>query len=197
MKASNKVRILIVNDDQAELSSLADDISTKESETLEVLTYGPNQAGSKNYIGISLIDNLKNKSNTLIKSTDFDVMFVDYAMPGMTGVELLTYINKELPDLKIPIVLMTKYDDQMIKEVVKAVEMGARGYIFTIGEMFTKEVVIAAQRVFKEIQREQWTEALMEISANISSVSGEQELCELVIRVLMKVTNLISIFITW
>ena len=59
--------------------------------------------------------------------TDFDLMLVDMIMPGMTGVELLTELKNNMPQLTMKrIVLSNQGQDQDIEE---ATDAGAIGYI--------------------------------------------------------------------
>jgi CheY-like chemotaxis protein len=59
--------------------------------------------------------------------TDFDLMLVDMIMPGMTGVELLTALKTDMPELTMKrIVLSNQGQDQDIEE---ATDAGAIGYI--------------------------------------------------------------------
>ena len=79
--------------------------------------------------------------------TDFDLMLVDMIMPGMTGVELLTEIKSNMPDLKMKkIVLSNQGQDQDIEE---ANEAGAIGYIIK-AQSVPSEVVKKVEEIMKK-----------------------------------------------
>lgn len=53
------------------------------------------------------------------------VVLSDINMPGMSGLELLTAIKEEYPDLRV--YMVTAYDDGQLK--TSALERGAKGYL--------------------------------------------------------------------
>src|SRR6266480_2005192 len=56
----------------------------------------------------TVASNGKEAINTLKKLRMFpDLIFVDINMPGMNGIELLTYLKKEVRFNKIPVVILT------------------------------------------------------------------------------------------
>jgi two-component system nitrate/nitrite response regulator NarL len=54
-----------------------------------------------------------------------DLLLLDIAMPGMSGLDALSVIHEAQPDL--PVVMLTMSDDD--HDVLQAVRMGARGYL--------------------------------------------------------------------
>ena len=187
--SEEKIRILLVNDDQAELYNYKRDFSYKCGETLEVNTFGPKEAGNAHSVGHGLINSFKTgKLNT----DGVDILFMDFSMPGMNGVQLLETLNLE--NIKIPVVFMTKYLNEMLEEALKAIDIGARGYVHSGESPFYKEAEWTAQRVFMEVQRERWTEGLMEISSRLSSISDEIEMFDLVKKVLNQYSPKLKMF---
>jgi len=66
-----------------------------------------------------------------------EIVFLDWVMPEMTGLEVLKEIRKE-PGLKnIPVVMVTSCSNR--KMVVEALEAGANGYIVKPFNMETVE----------------------------------------------------------
>ena len=59
------------------------------------------------------------------EAADVVVVLSDINMPGMSGLELLTAIREEFPDLQV--YMVTAYDDGQLETI--ALESGARGYL--------------------------------------------------------------------
>ncbi len=59
------------------------------------------------------------------EAADVVMVLSDINMPGMSGLELLTAIRKEFPDLQV--YMVTAYDDGKLETT--ALQSGARGYI--------------------------------------------------------------------
>ncbi|MBL7177825.1 MAG: response regulator [Desulfobacteraceae bacterium] len=98
---SEKLRILIVDDDQSMAKTLKDIFAVKGHEA-EMVHSGP-EALEK------------------ISEADFDCILTDIKMPEMNGVELYRAIKGEQPDISV--VLMTAYSaDKLVKE---GLEQGA------------------------------------------------------------------------
>jgi CheY-like chemotaxis protein len=78
---------------------------------------------------------------------DFDLMLVDMIMPGMTGVELLTELKNNMPQLTMKrIVLSNQGQDQDIDE---ATEAGAVGYIIK-AQSVPSEVVKKVEEIMSK-----------------------------------------------
>jgi len=60
-----------------------------------------------------------------LKAEKFDLVITDISMPGMSGLELLAWIQKNHPDTDV--VVMTAYGSEDKKE--EAMTLGARNYI--------------------------------------------------------------------
>ena len=61
----------------------------------------------------------------LLKEKECDLALVDLNMKGMGGIELISHMKKEYPNVKI-LVLTTFYDD---KSITEAIGGGAHGYL--------------------------------------------------------------------
>ena len=55
-----------------------------------------------------------NDALDLLKNTDFDIVFLDEQMPGLSGIETLTKIKEGFPSL--PVVMITKSEEETIME---------------------------------------------------------------------------------
>ena len=63
-----------------------------------------------------------------------DVILLDIRMPGQSGIEILEWLKRELPD--IPVIMMSSFDDT--RDAVQAIKMGAVDYLskpFDIDEL--------------------------------------------------------------
>ncbi|MEP2474986.1 MAG: sigma-54 dependent transcriptional regulator [Paracoccaceae bacterium] len=65
------------------------------------------------------------KGCEMAKDIQPDIILLDIRMPGMTGLEVLEWVQNELPD--IPVVMMSAYDDT--QDAVTAMKMGAVDYL--------------------------------------------------------------------
>lgn len=105
--ASNKIRVLIVDDHQVVREGLASVLKTKDH--IDVVGLAVN--------GRDAVE----KARKLLP----DVVLMDISMPGMDGVEATLHIKKENP--QIGIVILTMYaEEEYIFELVRA---GAGGYL--------------------------------------------------------------------
>jgi DNA-binding response OmpR family regulator len=55
-----------------------------------------------------------NDAIDVVKEENFDIVFLDENMPGLTGLETLDYIKKEKPS--VPIVMITKSEEESIMD---------------------------------------------------------------------------------
>src|SRR6267378_2570491 len=60
------------------------------------------------------IANSGDKALELVKKNDYDIVFLDENMPGMSGLETLTQIKKLRAEL--PIIMITKSEEETIME---------------------------------------------------------------------------------
>jgi putative two-component system response regulator len=67
------------------------------------------------------------KAFALLHKTKFDLILLDILMPGMTGIEFLEYIKKQIWYEKTPVIFVSSESD--FKTVAQAVHLGANGYI--------------------------------------------------------------------
>ena len=105
------INVLIVDDDEVLLETAVD--------SLESLGAHAEKADS----GIAALEMLSSRHED---KHGFDVIIVDWKMPGMDGVETLTRIRKELGS-DIPVLLISAYDWSEIEDDAK--EAGANGFI--------------------------------------------------------------------
>jgi two-component system, NtrC family, response regulator HydG len=110
----NRLKILIVDDDQRMTSTLSDILSTAG--------YSTDQASS----AILALEKIKEK--------DFDCILTDFRMPGMDGVAFHKFLHKEKPGL--PVVLMTAFAaDEIIQRGLEEGVVGVLNKPLDISQM--------------------------------------------------------------
>ena len=101
----NKLNILIVEDGQSQREMLRDFL-IKEGHNVEEAESGE-------------------KGIAAVKTGHFDLLLLDYKMPGMNGLEVLEEVKKINPD--IDVIMMTAFGT--IETAVRAMKTGAADYI--------------------------------------------------------------------
>jgi len=101
----NDIKILVV-DDEKDICNLLSRLLAQEGCKVQTADNG--------------LDALK-----LIKSEMPDILFTDFKMPGMDGIELMTKAKKLDPDL--PVILITAYAN--VPSAVNAIKKGAHDYL--------------------------------------------------------------------
>ncbi len=118
-------RILIVDDDKNFLFSLADGLE-KYKDRFEIV----------------MSDSVEKAMNVL-RNSSVDLVISDLRMRGGDGLQLLSFIAREFPE--IPFILMTAYGSPQVREKVR--EMGAVGYLEK--PLTIQEVVKAIEEAFE------------------------------------------------
>jgi DNA-binding response OmpR family regulator len=60
-----------------------------------------------------------------LKSSEYDLMFLDLNMPGMSGIDLLAEAHRQAPHM--PVLILTAY--AALESAIQAVRLGARDYL--------------------------------------------------------------------
>ena len=105
------IDILIVDDDEIMLETSVD--------TIESLGANAEQARS----GLEALGMIEHRH---LSGKDYDVIIVDWKMPGIDGIETINRIRSEI-DTGVPILLISAYDWSDIED--KAKEAGANGFV--------------------------------------------------------------------
>lgn len=96
---------------------------------------------------VEVADGAAKAISKIRQSKDFDIILLDMIMPGMSGVELLTTIKQDFPDLKAKFIFLTNQSqDEDVKEATAA---GAVGYIIK-AESVPTEVVKKVEAMTKK-----------------------------------------------
>ncbi len=71
-----------------------------------------------------------------------EVALVDINLPGMTGIECVSQLKKQLP--KLQVLVLTKYEESDL--IFNSLRAGASGYL--LKKMFTVELISAIEQVY-------------------------------------------------
>ena len=96
------------------------------------------------------------RAQTLLGKQRFDLILCDWEMPGMTGLELLSWFRAQPDHQGVPFIMVTSRGDK--ENVVQAIQAGVSDYM---GKPFSNEQLAA--KVKKALQR---TGKLAELQAN-------------------------------
>jgi two-component system, OmpR family, response regulator RegX3 len=105
-----------------------------------------------------------------VKAQKFDALLLDWNVPDLSGVEVLTKVRTEL-GLKIPAVVVTARDAE--EDIVHALKQGAADYICK--PIRPKELIARLEAVAKRDEKPA-NEDLLEFGALMIDVSGRQAL---------------------
>ncbi|MGD9486954.1 MAG: sigma-54-dependent transcriptional regulator [Calditrichaceae bacterium] len=148
-------RILLIDDEPAQLASIEAFLKRRK---FSVLTAGSGTEGLK-----------KAKENNI------DLVFTDFRMPDLTGLQVVREINKFNPE--IPVVVITAYG--LIEDAVTVMKAGAFDYLSKPVDLAELEILIgrAKERRYLISENRMLKEQLMEKYKfdSIISQSGEME----------------------
>lgn len=101
-----------------------------------------------------------------LESQEYDLMFLDLNMPGMSGIDLLVEVHKHYPNISV--LILTAYAD--LDSAIQAVRLGARDYLIKpiepvliltrVAEVLAeseqpvrkKEIIVQIQNLLAELQ---------------------------------------------
>jgi two-component system nitrogen regulation response regulator GlnG len=119
----------------------------------------------------------------LLSSSKPDAIITDIRMPGIDGLELLSYINSTYPEL--PVIVMTGHSD--LSSAVSAFEGGAFEYIAKPFDI--DDVVDVVQRAMQQSKRRQESFQNTSIPANAPEIIGEAPAMQEVFRAIGRLTK--------
>lgn len=106
--ATEKASNILVIDDNPDLNQLVCDY---------VSTLGMNATGETDPI----------KALPLIRSKPFDLILLDFTMPGMTGIAVLKEVRKLYSSIELPVIMVTSRSETEL--VVESLNEGANDYV--------------------------------------------------------------------
>ena len=103
----------------------------------------------------------------LVRETSPDVAVIDISMPGLDGLEVVSQLHGQCPDL--PILILTMHEEGQY--VVRAIQAGAMGYMT---KQSAPEQLLKAIRKIYEGGRYLTDEAAEALALRVARGSGEQ-----------------------
>jgi two-component system response regulator AtoC len=103
---------------------------------------------------------------SIAESESPDVILLDIRMPGQSGIEVLEWLNRELP--QIPVIMMSAFDDT--QDAVAAIKMGAVDYLSKPFDV--DEVILLIEETSKRKQLESEVKYLRERYTNDTAFIG-------------------------
>lgn len=118
--------------------------------------------------GMAVADEATNGWEVLdkVRASDYDVVLLDIAMPGMNGLDVLAQLKREKP--RLPVLMLSTYPEEQF--AVRALRAGASGYVSK--ESASDELIDAIRKV--SVSGKYVSSALAEILALDLQSGGEQ-----------------------
>lgn len=104
-----------------------------------------------------------------IRGNEYDLMFLDLNLPGMSGIELLLEVHKQFPHM--PVLILTAHAD--LESAIQAVRLGARDYLIK-----PVEPVVIVTRVAEVLAESEQPARKKEIVSQIQALLGELQKIE-------------------
>jgi len=102
---------------------------------------------------------------------EYDLMFLDLNMPGMSGIDLLVEIHKHYPH--IPVLILTAY--AALESAIQAVRLGARDYLIKPAEpvlILTRVTEILAERE-QPARKKEIIRQMQNLLSELQKINGE------------------------
>ena len=104
-----------------------------------------------------------------LQQHEYDLMFLDLNMPGMTGIELLVQVHRHYP--RMPVLILTAHG--ALESAIQAVRLGARDYLIK-----PVEPVLILTRVAEILAESEQPARKKEIVGQIQSLLAELQKME-------------------
>jgi DNA-binding response OmpR family regulator len=106
-----------------------------------------------------------------LKSHDYDLMFLDLNMPGISGIDLLAKIHRQAPHM--PVLILTAY--AALESSIQAVRLGARDYLIKPVEpalILTRVAEILAESE-QPVRKKEIVGQIQALLAELQKMEGE------------------------
>jgi DNA-binding response OmpR family regulator len=119
------------------------------------------------------VDTAENAEDALawLESQEYDLMFLDLNMPGMSGIDLMEEVHKHYPHL--PVLILTAY--AALESAIQAVRLGARDYLIKPIEpvlILTRVAEVLAENEQPARKKEIVTQ-IQNLLAELQEIEGE------------------------
>ena len=106
-----------------------------------------------------------------LRLREYDLMFLDLNMPGISGIDLLAEVHRQAPDM--PVLILTAYG--ALESAIKAIRLGARDYLIKPVEpvvILTRVAEILAESE-QPARKKEIVEQIQELLAELKNMEGE------------------------
>ena len=106
-----------------------------------------------------------------LKLHEYDLMFLDLNLPGMSGIDLLVKIHKQIPQM--PVLIFTAY--AALESAIQAVRLGARDYLIKPVEpvlILTRVAEILAESA-QPARKKEIVSLIQALLAELQKMEGE------------------------
>jgi DNA-binding response OmpR family regulator len=106
-----------------------------------------------------------------LKSQEYDLMFLDLSLPGMSGIDLLVEIHRQFPHMDV--LILTAH--AALESAIQAVRLGARDYLIKPVEpelIVTRVAEILAERE-QPIRKKEIVSQIQALLAELQKIEGE------------------------
>ncbi len=107
-----------------------------------------------------------------IRSQEYDLMFLDLNLPGMSGIDLLVEVSQRVPHM--PVLILTAH--AALDSAIQAVRLGARDYLIKPAEpvaILKRVREVLAERK-QPVRKREIIEQLQSLLAELQSMDGDQ-----------------------
>jgi DNA-binding response OmpR family regulator len=107
-----------------------------------------------------------------LKSHEYDLMFLDLNLPGMSGIDLLVEVHRQVPHL--PVLILTAH--AALESAIQAVRLGARDYLIKPVEpvlILTRVAEILAERE-QPARKKEIVGQIQSLLAELQTMEGEE-----------------------
>ena len=106
-----------------------------------------------------------------LKSQEYDLMFLDLSLPGMSGIDLLVEVHRQVPHM--PVLILTAH--AALESAIQAVRLGARDYLIKPVEpvlILTRVAEILAERE-QPARKKEIVGQIQALLAELQKIEGE------------------------
>jgi DNA-binding response OmpR family regulator len=120
------------------------------------------------------VDTAANAAEALdrLKSQDYDLMFLDLSLPGMSGIDLLIEIHRQFPYMAV--LILTAH--AALESAIQAVRLGARDYLIKPVEpelIVTRVAEILAERE-QPLRKKEIVSQIQALLAELQKIEGDE-----------------------
>lgn len=108
-----------------------------------------------------------------LKLQEYDLMFLDLNLPGMSGTDLLTAVHKQFPQL--PVLILTAH--AALESAIQAIRLGARDYLLKPAEpvdILTRVAEILSERE-QPARKKEIVDQIQALLSELQKIEGDDK----------------------